>query len=238
VDLHLLRLDQPNHPYLITLYCQNQKGYLNLLKLVSLLYLKGQNNRIPMIEHAWLADHAEGLIALSGGIHGEIGKALLEQDKKRVEDAILFYQSLFPQRFYLEIARIGLPEEKRYLSEVTTIAKQYNLPLVATNNVRFAERHDFEAHEARVCIQEGAILSDPNRSRRYTEQQYFRSANEMQQLFADLPNALKNTVEIAKRCNVTITLGASKLPYFPVPKQHTTETYLCQMATVGLEERL
>lgn len=238
VDLHLFRADQPHHPFLISLLCQNQTGYLNLLKLISLAYLKGQNNRTPMIESSWLSDHAEGLIALSGGIHGELGHAALEQDKKRIEEVITFYNTLFPKRFYLEISRIGRPDENRYISKIATIARQYNLPLVATNDIRFAEKSDFEAHEARVCIQEGAILNDPNRSKHYTDQQYFRSPQEMQQLFADLPNALKNTIEIAKRCNVSISLGTSKLPYFPVPEHYTTETYLGHLAKEGLEARL
>src|SRR5262249_41556078 len=128
--------------------------------------------------------------------------------------------------------------ENLYLPAVLQLAEQFSVPVVATNDVRFLERDDFEAHEARVCIQEGITLNDPHRAKNYTDQQYFRSQKEMQQLFADIPEALINTVEIAKRCNVTFVLGKNQLPHFPVPEQYTTESYLSEVARQGLEERL
>src|SRR5262249_152328 len=112
-----------------------------------------------------------------------------------------------------------------------------NIPVVATNDVRFLNSEDFEAHEARVCIQDGYVLSDPRRPRLYTSQQYLRSAEEMQKLFSDIPEALQNTVEIAKRCNLELILNKTYLPHFPLPAGKTAESYLTEQANFGLAKR-
>jgi len=222
----------------LTLFCQNNAGYKNLVKLISKSYLEGQESGRPLIEKDWLAAFSDGLIALSGAEEGELGQALLTQPPEAAKEVLNFYQALFPNRFYIEITRVGKPREQEYLQAVLPFAEGYAIPVVATNDVRFLSRDDFEAHEARVCIQEGVTLTDPSRPRNYTDQQYFRSQQEMQHLFADIPEALVNTIEIAKRCNVTFELGKSQLPHFPVPKEHTTESYLSEVAKQGLEERL
>lgn len=238
IDLRIANDAKSDHSSRLTLFCQTNKGYQNLLKLVSRSYLEGQNSGKPMIQKAWLESLSEGLIALSGGQEGDIGQALLAQDIHSAEAALKFWQTLFPNRFYIEVSRVGKPEEREYIAAAIKIAQDFSIPIVATNDVRFLDRNDFEAHEARVCIQESLTLNDPHRPRLYTDQQYLRSQEEMQRLFADMPMALANTVEIAKRCNVTFTLGINRLPHFPVPDGFSTESYLSKMAKQGLEERL
>ncbi|RDI39083.1 DNA polymerase III subunit alpha [Aquicella lusitana] len=223
----------------LTLLCQTHEGYQNLLKLVSKSYLEGQANGQPVVQKAWLSSSlTEGLIALSGAQEGDIGQALLRHEQEKAQDCLAFWQSLFSNRFYIEVSRTGKAQEHEYIQSVVKLAESASVPVVATNDVRFLTRDDFEAHEARVCIQEGVTLNDPHRPRLYTDQQYLRSQAEMQKLFADIPEALANSVEIAKRCNVTFTLGKSQLPHFPVPAGYTTESYLSEVVKEGLEERL
>lgn len=221
-----------------TLLCQNMTGYKNLLKLVSLSYLEGQTQDHPVINFEWLRTFSEGLIALSGGSQGDIGQALLAQDTERAIQLAHRWQSTFDNRFYIEISRVGKPEESQYINAVLALAHNVGLPIVATNDVRFLKQDDFEAHEARVCIQEGTTLNDPHRSRRYTDQQYLRTPHEMYQRFPDIPHILQNSVEIAKRCNLRFVLGESKLPYCAVPDNYTTESYLNDRAQIGLINRL
>lgn len=236
-----LWIESPKHnqpPTRLTLICQNNTGYKNLLKLVSMAFLHGQASGKPLLQKSWLEPLSEGLIALSGSIEGDIGQAILAQDTDSALQALNYWSALYPKRFYLEISRVGHAQENDYIKHVVKLAEKFALPVVATNDVRFLDREDFEAHEARVCIQEGFTLNDPQRKRAYTDQQYFRSPDEMQRLFADIPEALVNTVEIAKRCNVTFVLGKSSLPHFDVPEGLTTEEFLCQVAKEGLNDRL
>ncbi|HEX4044493.1 MAG TPA: DNA polymerase III subunit alpha [Gammaproteobacteria bacterium] len=237
-DVWVMDDKNPKTPFRLTLLCQTNQGYQNLLKLISNSYLIGQTHDHPLIHARWLQTLATGLIALSGAHEGNIGQALLAQDTTLAETHLQNWQSLFPNRFYLEINRVGKPHESAYLAAVLKLAEAQGVPIVASNDVRFLEQNDFEAHEARVCIQQGVTLNDPQRSRAYTEQQYLRSPAEMQRLFADLPEALTNTIEIAKRCNVTLTLGQNRLPHFAVPDAYTTESYLIEAAKQGLERRL
>ncbi|VVC75782.1 DNA polymerase III subunit alpha [Aquicella siphonis] len=223
----------------LTLLCQNQEGYKNLLKLVSKSYLHGQTDAgKPVVRKAWLTSLSNGLIALSGGMEGDAGMAMLSQDRESAKACLSSWSSLFPERFYIEISRIGKPQENEYIQEAVSLAEALSIPIVATNDVRFLEKEDYEAHEARVCIQEGMTLNDPQRPHCYTDQQYLRSQQEMLDLFADLPESLINSVEIAKRCNVTFSLGKSKLPHFPVPEGYNAETFLDVSARKGLDERL
>lgn len=238
VDLWMLNDTQAKNTFRITLLCQSNEGYKNLLKLVSMAYQKGQDTGKPLIEKSWLASLSNGLIALSGDMEGDVGQAILAQDQDTAVNQAKYWQQLFPNRYYIEVSRVGKAQENHYIQSVIKLAHSLSLPVVATNDIRFLERDDFEAHEARVCIQEGMTLNDPQRPRLYTEQQYMRNQEEMQKLFADIPEALTNTVEIAKRCNVTFTLGKSLLPHFPVPEGNTTESYLCEVAKIGLNERL
>lgn len=237
-EIDLLDADKAVPPRL-TLLCQNNTGYKNLLKLISKSYLEGQSQGgAPRVAKAWLTDLSSGLIALSSGLEGDIGRAILAKDEEGAITYLRYWQALFPDRFYIELTRVGKSQENDYLHTAAKMAEQYSIPVAATNDVRFLLRDDFEAHEARVCIHQGVTLNDPHRSRIYTDQQYFRSQKEMQKLFSGMKEALTNTIEIAKRCNVTFELGKHRLPHFTVPKGYTAESYLCEKAKAGLETRL
>jgi DNA polymerase-3 subunit alpha len=239
VDLLVGEEAERQAPTRLTLLCQSQAGYRNLARLVSRTYLEGQARGAPRLERSWLTrDALAGLIALSGGTEGEVGRALINA---RPEDAARVLQAwleLFPGRFYLEVQRLGRPFEETYIAAAVALGAQHAVPLVATNDVRFLKPAEFESHEARVCIHDGALLADATRVRRYSRQQYLRSAQEMAALFADLPEALANTVQIARRCSLTLNLGEARLPQYPLPAGVSTEGYLREQAARGLGERL
>lgn len=237
-DIYIAKSLSSKQTYRLTLLCQNEEGYRNLVKLISRSYIEGQKTEKPIIQKSWLSEHSSGLIALSGAEEGDIGFALLSHNQTQAQELLQQWQTMFPSRFYLEINRVGKTQEENYIQLALQLAEATSTPIVATNDVRFLERDDVEAHEARVCIQESFTLNDPGRTRRYTDQQYFRSPHEMQQLFADIPEALANTIEIAKRCNVSFTLGQNRLPYFQVPETYTSGSFLSEIAHQGLEERL
>lgn len=224
--------------YQAILLCCNPIGYRHLSELLSQGYLQGQSSGKPVLQAAWIQQKSEGLIMLSGAQHGDVGMALLQGDKLEAEKRLQTWQAFFPQRYYVEIQRIGAPREEAYIRAVVSLAIAHQVPVVATNAVRFLTPEDFTAHEARVAIGQGFVLNDPKRPRLYTSQQYLRSAAEMQTLFADLPAALQNSVEIAKRCNVSLALGKVFLPDFPVPVGTTIAGYLTHQAQAGLEVRL
>ncbi len=226
------------HPYRLTLLCKNLEGYRNLAQLLTKAYLQGQHNGIAMLEKDWIEEHSTGLIALSGGMEGDIGQALVNDDHKRALKYCQHWQRLFPDSFYIELVRVGKPGEETYVRSAVKLAIKTHLPVVASNRVCFIAAEDFQAHETRVCIHDGRTLGDSRRPKNYTPEQYLKSAEAMAVLFADIPQALENTLEIGKRCSLDITLGESCLPKFPVPNQSISETdYLAQLADVGLHER-
>ncbi|WP_115706951.1 DNA polymerase III subunit alpha [Legionella sainthelensi] len=237
-DLPCHNPDHPDRVFSLILLCLNSEGYKNLTCLISKAYQEGQYQGQPRVQHQWIVDYSAGLIALSGGKFGDIGQALLADDEELAISRALYWQELFSNRFYLEIQRTGRPDEALYNKKLIALANKLKLPLVATNDVRFLDKEDFEAHEARVCIHEGYTLADPRREQKYSAQQYLRSADEMVSLFADLPSALSNTVEISKRCTVKLDLGNNYLPNFPIPDGSTVENYLSHLSKIGLEERL
>lgn len=228
----------PDQMSSLILLCQNEIGYRNLTRLISKAYQEGQYQGQPRVQNHWINDYAEGLIALSGGRSGAIGKALLADDEAAAYSIAKSFLSLFPNRFYLEIQRTSRVDESLYNKRLVSLAEELHLPLVATNDVRFLSKDDFEAHEARVCIHEGYTLADPRRNQQYSAAQYLRSADEMVELFKDLPQAIENTVEISKRCTVKLDLGNNYLPTFPIPEGATVEEYLSSLSKKGLEERL
>jgi DNA polymerase-3 subunit alpha len=238
VDLWVHNETDPHQPSRLVLLCQDREGYLNLTRLISRSYIEGQERGVPTIHKAWLRGASAGLIALSGGRGGEIGQALTAGNCAAAEAALGDWMTLFPERFYLELQRTGRPQDEAYLQAAVNLALAEQVPVVATNDVHFLERGDFEAHEARVCIHEGRVLGDPRRPRNFSEWQYLRTAAEMAELFADVPEALENTVEIARRCNLELTLGRAVLPEFPIPEGMTTDEYFCRQAREGLERRL
>ncbi|MBL8259829.1 MAG: DNA polymerase III subunit alpha, partial [Candidatus Competibacteraceae bacterium] len=227
-----------DEPARLVLLCQNLEGYRNLTRLVSRSFLEGQRRGVPVIDHGWLQGHTGGLIALSGGRDGDVGQLLLNDRQTQAKRALAEWRHLFPDRFYLEVQRTGRPREADYLEAALDLAAATGTPVVATNDVCFLKRDDFEAHEARVCVYEGVTLDDPRRPRRHSEQQYLRAPAEMAELFADLPEALGNSVEIARRCNLRLELGKNVLPDFPVPAGMTAEAYFSTQARAGLEQRL
>ncbi len=224
------------HP--LTLLVASGEGYRNLMRLLSRGWLEGQQLGKPVLQRQWLVGATEGLIALSGGRDGVIGQQLLSGREETAEQFARAAMVLFPDSFYLELCRTGRPQEEDYLHRAVALAARIDCPVVATNDVRFLAREDYEAHEARVCIQEGRALADPRRPRNYSQFQYLRPAAEMEQLFADLPEALENSVEIARRCSLSIELGKYHLPEFPVPGGGAPEQYLERLAGEGLLRRL
>ena len=222
----------------VLLLVQNQQGYLNLSELLARAWTQGVVKAQAVLRWDWLAELAEGLILLSGAQAGPVGQALLQGNAAQAGDWALRLAEAFPHRFYLELQRAGRPDDEAHVAAAVQLAARLKLPVVATHPVQFATPQDYEAHEARVCIAEGEILGNARRVRRFTGEQYFKSAAEMQQLFADLPAALANTVEIARRCNLTLVLGKPQLPDFPVPAGHTIESYFRQASLEGLEQRL
>ncbi|WP_300002036.1 DNA polymerase III subunit alpha [uncultured Cedecea sp.] len=221
----------------LTVLAANNTGYHNLTLLISRAYQRGYGAAGPYIDNEWLAELNEGLILLSGGRLGDIGKMLLRGNQTLAEQCLEFYQHYFADRFYLELIRTGRPDEERYIHEAVAFAQTHDLPVVATNDVRFINAEDFDAHEIRVAIHDGFTLDDPKRPRNYSSQQYMRSEEEMCELFSDIPEALDNTVEIAKRCNTTVRLGEYFLPQFPTGEM-TTEDFLVLKSKEGLEARL
>ncbi len=221
----------------ITVLAKNNEGYKNLTLLISEAYLRGHVQHQPVIDKEWLVNHAEGLIILSGGKQGEVGKALLKGNQPLVEKCLEFYQTHFRDHFYLELIRTGRSDEESYLHFALEVAEREGLPVVATNEVVFLSEESFDAHEIRVAIHDGYTLEDPRRPKLYSPQQYLRTEQEMCELFADIPEALQNTVEIAKRCNVTVRLGEYFLPAFPTEGMLETE-FLVKKSQEGLEDRL
>ncbi len=237
-DLPCYDPEKPNQISSLVLLCHNEVGYRHLTCLVSKAYQEGQYLGKPRINPAWIEQYAEGLIALSGGRSGDIGQALLANDEKMAYELANRWMTLFPNRFYLEIQRTGRPDEALYNERVVSLAEQLQIPLVATNDVRFLYEDDYDAHEARVCIHDGYSLADPRRNTNYSAEQYLRSADEMVDLFKDLPQAIQNTVEISKRCTVKLNLGKNYLPNFPIPDGSSVEDYLSKLSREGLTGRL
>ena len=227
-----------NELFRAVLLAQTNTGYTNLTRLISRAYTEGQQRGLPVIEQQWLFDANDGLIILSGGREGDVGKLLLANQPALAAECLAAWKMHFPQRFYLEVQRTGRDSEESYLHKVVALADGSQTPVVATNDVRFLKEEDFEAHEVRVCINQGRVLDDPRRPREYSAQQYLRTPAEMIELFSDLPEAIENTVEIAKRCNVTLQLGKYFLPEFPVPDGFTITDFFAHAAREGLQERL
>ena len=222
----------------VLLLVQNHAGYLNLSQLLTLAWTEGVSKGQAMVQWEWLRQHAEGLLLLSGAQAGPLGPSLLQGDAQAAGAIALQLAEAFPHRFYLELQRAGRADDEAHVAAAVQLAARLKLPVVATHPVQFPTADDYEAHEARVCIAEGEILGNPRRVRRFTTEQYFKSSAQMAELFADVPSALANTVQIAQRCSLTLVLGKPQLPNFPVPAGHTIETYFRHASQEGLQERL
>ncbi len=231
---------QGGRVYRLTLLAETQQGYQNLVELISQSYLDADRlNGIPVIPNDWLIpERFQGLIGLSGALDGEIGQCLVSTHSQQGQDLIEFYQGLFGVNcFFIELTRTGHPHETLYEQQVIPFAIEYQIPVVATNNVRFLNAQDYQDHEVRVGIYEGYTLLDETRVSRYREQQFLRSADQMATLFSDFPSAIENTLAIAKRCNVTFTLGQAVLPKIAIPEGLSEADFFSQQAYAGLEKR-
>ncbi len=241
-DVFLANKTDPDRPYRLLLLCRSHQGYLQLCELLTRAYLAPRMRGRAEITRQMLREvGTDGLIALSGAGCGDVGESLLQGNVEQAATRARYWASMFHGSYYLELQRVhprGQAQQEALIAATADLAADLGLPLVATHPIQFLERDDFKAHEARVCIAEGYMLGDARRPKLYTEEQYFKSPEEMVELFSDLPEALANSVEIAKRCNLQITLGKNYLPDFPTPDGITLDDFLCQEAARGLEKRL
>ncbi|MCY7371507.1 MAG: DNA polymerase III subunit alpha [Polaromonas sp.] len=226
----------------LLLLVQDHRGYLNLSELLTRAWMHNVVRDQAIIKLDWLQELNAGLLALSGAQGGAIGQALMQGDSSRATECALHLAGLFPHRFYLELQRAGRPEDERHVSAAVQLAARLKLPVVATHPVQFLTADDYDAHEARVCISGGEILGNARRVRKFTREQYFKSSAQMQQLFEDVPSALANSVEIAKRCNLELQLGKPQLPNYPTPEvdgvRLPIDAYFRQASHEGLAARL
>ncbi|MGN6119762.1 MAG: DNA polymerase III subunit alpha [Rhodanobacter sp.] len=236
-DLLVSAPDDPR-PWRLTLLCQDHDGYLNLSRLVSRAWQEGQHGGRALIDAGWLHGEAcSGLIALLGR-DSEVARIAVHQGSDAALAKLRALARLFPDRLYLELTRCGRDGEELWNSAALGLAATLDLPVLASNDVRFLKQADFDAHEARVCINQGRVLADPKRPREYTDQQYLKTPGDMATLFADLPEALANTVELAKRCTLELKFGKYYLPDFPVPAGHDLDSHIRELSRQGLEQRL
>ena len=228
-----------DNPYRLTVYCQNHEGYLSLCELLSRGWMENQYLGRGEVRLEWLTlENCKGLICLSGGPQGVIEQHLLEDKKDEAQAALEQLRAAFPGRFYLEVQRAGRKNDEAVVAHIAELAVETGLPMVATHPVQFLHREDFNAHEVRCCIAGGYVLADPHRPKLYTEEQYLKTEEEMRALFADIPQAIDNTVVIAQRCNLDGVLQKPQLPLFPTPEGVSLDEYMVQLSHEGLERRL
>jgi DNA polymerase III subunit alpha len=241
-DVWLEPTEGDKQPSRLLLLVQSKTGYLNLCELISRGWLDPNARGQAWLKWEWLTELNEGLIALSGAEYGAIGQALMAQDTQRAHAVAARLAASFPQRFYIELQRAGLPSHEAHVRAAVPLAAQLKLPVVATHPVQFQTPEDFEAHEARTCIAEGETLTNPRRIKRFTREQYFKTQAQMEALFADLPSAVQNTVEIARRCSLSLVLGKPQLPDFPTPEVNgvrmAPDDYFRYASHEGLKERM
>ncbi|HEX7370390.1 MAG TPA: DNA polymerase III subunit alpha [Rhodanobacteraceae bacterium] len=236
-DLWIANAEDPTRPDRLTLLCRDHPGYLNLTRLISRAWLEGQHAGRAQVQPDWLDDAVGGLFAITGR-DGTCGRLLLAQRERDAETSLAFLRQHFGDGLYVELTRTRRDGEDAFNAHALHLAARLDLPVIASNDVRFLDAEDFEAHEARVCIQQGHQLSDPRRPREYSPEQWLKPADAMAELFVDLPEALENTVELAKRCNLELSFGKYYLPAFPTPNDETLDTWIGDLARKGLEERL
>src|ERR1700704_1521412 len=224
-------------PHRMQLLCASRAGYLRLRELLSRAWLRNQYRAKAEIARGWLQDGTDGLIALSAAAAGDVGQALLSDQSPLAERLARDWAKLFPGRYYIELQRAGFANTEALLSRSVALATRVGLPVGATHPVQFLQPDEFKAHEARVCIAQGYVLGDQRRPKLFTPEQYFKSQDEMARLFADIPQALENSVEIARRCNLEIELGKNRLPAFPTPPGISIDEFLRKEADAGLVRR-
>ena len=234
----LLIRSADDEPSLLTLFAMDEQGYKNITKLISRSFQEGQVHGEPFIERDWLTEHNQGVLALSGAKFGDVGRLSLSGKSDEAAELVTWYQHCFANNYYLELQRTDRDQDAEHIAATVLLAAKTQCPVVATNDVRFIDSDGFEAHEARVCIGEGRALDDPRRKRRYSDQQYLKTEEQMCVLFEDIPEALENAVEIAKRCSLDIELGKYYLPEYPIPQGMTENDFLRKICFEGLDQRL
>ncbi len=237
-DLWLENPNDPKNPFLFTVLVNNEKGYRNLTEIISDGYQLNQHDDRAIVKRAWLVEKNEGLIVLSGARSGDVGQAILRGNPQLADELAEQWQQVFGDRYYLELQRTKREHDEVVVQGSLVLARKHGIPVVATNDVMFLQRDDFEAHETRVCINDGVTIDDPKRPKKYSEEQYLKSDEEMRQLFHDIPEAIDNSVLIAARCSATVELGKYYLPDYPVPEGLTMDDYFRQLSAEGLERRL
>lgn len=237
-DLIIENESDREKPYRMAVLCQNHDGYKNLCEIQTHAWLKNQYMGRGETKLQWLFDHNEGLIIFSGGPEGEIAQLCLAGKKAEALALAKKMKAAFGDRFYLELQRAGRASDEAVVRYHLSIAAECDIPVVATHPIQFLEPEDFDAHDIRVCIARGEVLADKGRAKLYSREQYFKSPEEMISLFADVPSAIANTVEIAKRCNLEGVLSKPQLPLFPTPDGMSLDDYIDQLSHEGLEQRL
>lgn len=225
-------------PFRMAVICQNHDGYKNLCEILTHAWLKNQYMGRGETKMEWLFKHHEGLIFLSGGPEGQIAQLCLAGKKDEAISLATKMKEVWGDRFFLELQRAGRSSDEAVVRYHLSIADECDIPVVATHPIQFLEPQDFDAHDIRVCIAQGEVLADKSRSKLYSPEQYFKSPEEMISLFADVPSAIANTVEIAKRCNLEGVLSKPQLPLFPTPDGMSLDDYIDQLSHEGLEQRL
>lgn len=241
-DVWLENSKKTQQPTRALLLVQSLVGYKLLCELISKAYLENQTRGRPELKPEWFENGAEGLILLSGTSDSDIGMALAQNNLTLATSLASEWSSRFPNRFYMEVQRAsGTDNETRQeviVQQAISIAAELNIPLVATQPIQYISQDDFKAHEARTCIAEGYMLADSRRPKKFSDEQYFKTQAQMAAIFSDIPEALENTVQIAKRCNLTLTLGENYLPDFPTPNQQDLPTFMAEQSLKGLHERM
>ena len=225
----------------LTLLAMNNEGYQNITRIVSLGFTEGRadpvNHGTPVIKRNHILEHATGVIVLLTE-KSDVGQALVGSMPEKADELLTEWQAQFDDRLYFAIKRTNRSGEDAFIRAAIHSGAKHNIPIIAHNDVRFLEQEDFDAHEARVCIAGSYVLADPSRPQTYSDEQYLKTQDQMTQLFADIPQVVDNTLRLATRCNVTLTLGINVLPDFPVPEGETIESFFRAESKRGLEERL
>ena len=225
--------------YDVLLLCQNHEGYLNLSELISKAYLNEQGISIVSVTEEQLITHQKGLLMISSPTTSDITKLLLSNDFKTAKNKALSWKSIFKDRYYMSVQRTDRPSDEGLLNLIIDLGLEVEVPIVATNDVQFLDKNDYEAHEARICIAEGGLLDDARRAKNFSNHQYLKTSEEMVLLFEDYPQVIENSSEIAKRCNLHFELFEKNyLPVFPTPEGMSIADFFSQESKKGLEVRL
>ncbi len=233
-DMKEKNAQEENHH--LVLLAMNDVGYKNLTKIISIAHLEGFYYK-PRVDKTILEKYNEGIIVLSSCIQGEVSKLILRDDIKGVKSTIEWYKEVFSDRFYLELQDHGMEEEAKVNAVMKKLAKEMNIPLVVTNDVHYLRKEDAIYHDILLGVQTNKKIDDPDKMKFPTNEFYFKSKDEIERLFSDVPDAIANTLEIADRCNLELTFGKYHIPDYPIPEGETTASYLRKLVEEGFRKR-